>query len=150
MSMWTSLLFIGLLGQSVFCFAGVGDHPGKVADDSALIAAVRSHQRVFYVEAGNLTVTRLLPDDTSGNTHEKWEAQLSDGETVTIIFNTDADIGPRVPIQVGDKFGVGGQYIPTGRTGILHWLHDDPRHVRPDGYVYLNGVVYGDMDHEDN
>src|SRR5437868_14821129 len=62
------------------CFANTGDHPGKISDDSALVAAVESHHNVTYVEAGNLTVTNLLPDDTSGITHQKWQAKLSNGK----------------------------------------------------------------------
>lgn len=123
-------------------FAQGGDHPGKINDDSALVAAVSSHKRVNYVEAGNLVVSELLPDDTKGLPHQKWQAVLSDGNTITVIYNSD--MGRRVPVQVGDHFGVGGQYIPTGRTGIIHWLHADPQHRRPDGYVFLNGVIYGD------
>jgi|GEM_PF-4784556 len=123
-----------------FCLAQ-GDHPGQINDDSALVAAVNSHQRVDYVEAGNLVVTELLPDDTKGLPHQKWQAKLSDGDIITVVYNSD--MGQRVPVQVGDHFGVGGQYIPTGRTGIIHWVHADPQHRRPDGYVYFNGVVYG-------
>ena len=108
---------------------------------------MQAAHNVTYVEAGNLTVTKLLPDDTSGLPHQKWEARLSNGNTITLVYNSD--MGDRVPVKVGDKFSAGGQYIQTGHTGILHWLHDDPRHNRPDGYVYLNGVVYGDVDHED-
>ena len=110
------------------------DHPGQVADDSALVTAVNSHRRADYVEAGNLVATKVLPDDTKGLPHQKWEARLSTGDVITIIYNLD--LGARVPIQEGESFGVGGQFIPTGKTGIIHWLHDDPRKNRPDGYVY--------------
>jgi hypothetical protein len=126
--------------QTGICYA-FGDHPGQINDDLALVAAVNSHQRVDYVEAGNLVVTALLPDDTKGLPHQKWQAKLSDGDIITVVYNSD--MGQRVPVQVGDRFGVGGQYIPTGRTGIIHWVHADPQHRRPDGYVYFNGVVYG-------
>lgn len=142
-----SIVFLVLSGAN-FSFAQTMDHPGKITDDSALVAAVQSRHNVFYVEAGNLTVTKILPDDTSGLPHQKWVAQLSNGSTIQVIYNSD--MGDRVPVKVGDKFGVGGQYIQTGKTGLIHWLHDDPKHTRPDGYVYLNGVVYGDTDHEDN
>lgn len=138
---------IALIFNTSLSFAQSGDHPGKISDDSALVAAEESHQNVYYVEAGNLTVSNILPDDTTGLPHQKWQAKLSDGQTVTVIYNSD--MGARVPIKIGDKFGVGGQYIQTPGGGLIHWLHDDPKHNRPDGYVYLNGVVYGDTDHED-
>ena len=140
-------LLIGLALSVHIAFAQGSDHPGKIADDSALVAAFNSHREVNYVEAGNLIVTQLLPDDTTGSPHQKWLAKLSDGNVITVVYNTDE--GTRVPIHIGDTFGVGGQYIPTGQSGIIHWLHDDPRKSRPDGYVYFNGVVYGDSDHED-
>lgn len=124
------------------------DHPGEIKDDTQLIEAYRARKNVFYVEAGDLVVTKLLPDDTSGLPHQKWQAKMSNGDTVAIVYNSD--MGDRVPVKVGDRFGVGGQFIWTGNTGLVHWVHDDPRKIRPDGYVYLNGVVYGDTDKEDS
>lgn len=123
------------------------DHPGKIADDSSLVASVTSQKNVYYVEAGNLTVAQVLPDDTSGLPHQKWTARLSNGSMITVVYN--ADMGDRVPVQVGKKFGVGGQFIWTGHGGLVHWVHDDPKGIRPDGYVFMDGVVYGDTDHED-
>jgi uncharacterized protein DUF3465 len=142
-----SAIVITLFFNASLSFAQNGDHPGQVTDDSALVAAVESHRNIFYVEAGNLTVSNILPDDTKGLPHQKWQAKLSNGTTITLIYNSD--MGVRVPVKVGDKFAVGGQYIQTPGGGLVHWLHDDPHQTRPDGYVYLNGVVYGDTDHED-
>ena len=137
-------LIIGLFAQVAIAN---GDHPGQIQDDQALVQAMHSRKNAFYVEAGNLVVTKLLPDDTSGLPHQKWQARVSDGGTITIVYNSD--MGSRVPVQIGDHFQVGGQYIYTPGGGLVHWVHDDPQGKRPDGYVYLNGVVYGDTDHED-
>ena len=126
----------------------VTDHPGQIQDDSALISALKSRKNQFYVEAGNLVVTKILPDDVSGLPHQKWEARLSDGSLITIVYNSD--MGLRVPVHIGSHFSVGGQFISTGNGGLVHWVHDDPKKVRPDGYVYLEGIVYGDTDHEDS
>ena len=139
-----------LVFLSSFAFATPNqptDHPGQIQDNSELIAAVKSRKNQFYVEAGNLVVTKLLPDDTSGLPHQKWEARLSDGSLVTIVYNSD--MGARVPVQIGSSFGVGGQFIWTGNNGLVHWVHDDPKKIRPDGYIYLDGVIYGDTDKED-
>lgn len=124
------------------------DHPGEIQNDNDLVAAVNSRREVFYVEAGNITVSKLLPDDNSGLRHQKWQAKLSNGSVVDIIYN--ADMGDRVPVRVGDKFGVGGQFIWTRGGGLVHWVHGDPSHRRPDGYVYYNGTVYGDTDNHSN
>lgn len=143
-----SLIFLFL--NSV-AFAGsnsqLTDHPGQIQDDAALVSAVSSRHNEFYIEAANLVVTNILPDDTSGLPHQKWQARLSNGSVITVVYNSD--MGERVPVQIGSTFGVGGQFIWTGNSGLVHWVHDDPRKIRPDGYVYFNGVVYGDSDHED-
>ncbi len=123
------------------------DHPGKISGDKAIVNAVHSRRNSFFVEGADLVVTKTLPDDTTGLPHQKWEAKLSDGSVVQIVYNSD--MGARVPIQAGDHFAVGGQFLWLGHSGLIHWLHDDPRHNRPDGYIYYNGTVYGDTDHED-
>lgn len=132
---------------NISAFATNGDHPGEVFNDTELVQATESQRNAFYIEAGNLTVTKILPDDTSGLPHQKWQTRLSNGKVVTIVYNSD--MGDRVPVEIGDKFSVGGQYIYYPNGGVVHWLHDDPRGRRPDGYVFLNGIIYGDTDHED-
>jgi hypothetical protein len=123
------------------------DHPGQIQNDTEIVSAVHDQKGAFYIEGANLVVTKVLPDDTSGLPHQKWMAKLSDGSAIQVVYNSN--MGARVPIQTGDIFSVGGQFIWLGKGGLIHWLHDDPKHKRPDGYVYLNGVVYGDTDHED-
>jgi hypothetical protein len=124
------------------------DHPGTITNDTEIVDAVHAKKEAYYVEGSNLVVTKVLPDDTSGLPHQKWEAKLSDGSTIQVVYNSD--MGARVPVHVGDSFSVGGQFLWLGKTGLIHWLHDDPKKIRPDGYVYMNGIVYGDTDHEDS
>ena len=119
----------------------LASHPGQIQNDAALVAAVHSKQNQFFVEAGDLVVTAILPDDTQGLPHQKWEAQLSDGSVVMIVYNSD--MGDRVPVQVGEHFSVGGQFIWTSGGGLVHWVHADPKKKRPDGYVFVDNVVYG-------
>lgn len=130
-----------------FGFAGSGgsqaSHPGQVTDDSRLVAAFKARRGVDFIEAGNLVVTKLLPDDNQGLRHQKWQARLSNGGILTIVYNSDMD--EKVPLNVGDVFSVGGQFIWTGNGGLIHWVHDDPKGRRPDGYVLFDGVQYGDL-----
>ncbi|MGZ3769475.1 MAG: DUF3465 domain-containing protein [Bdellovibrio sp.] len=119
-------------------------NPGQVNDDSTLVAAISAHRSVFYLEAGNLQVIRILREDDQGLPHEKWIARTSNGQTIMIVYNLD--MGNPVPIQVGDRFSVGGQFIWTDRGALIHWTHEDPRRTHPNGYVYLNGTVYGDSE----
>ena len=116
-------------------------HPGAIADDSAIVAAVQSQRGVRFVEGGNLTVTAILPDDTQGRPHQKWEAELSDGSVIMVVYNSD--MGDQVPVQLGAKFSVGGEFIWTKDGGLVHWVHEDPKQKRPDGFVYINETVYG-------
>ncbi len=109
--------------------------------DRELANACASHRGINFVEARNLRVTKVLPDDTSGNKHQRWMLQLSNGQALLAVFNIDE--WKRVPLKTGDIVDVGGQFIWTDRGCLIHWLHEDPEGHRPDGYVVLNGVTYG-------
>jgi hypothetical protein len=110
------------------------------ADDSAIVTAVDQRKRLNFVEGNGMVVVKILPDDTSGLEHQKFIVRLSSGKTLQAVYNLD--MCERVPVQVGDVVGLGGQFIWTNQGGLLHWLHKDPRHNRPDGYVLLNGKYY--------
>jgi hypothetical protein len=102
---------------------------------------VNDRRDVDFVEAANVTVVKILPDDTQGLPHQKWVIQLSSGAKVNAVYNSD--MGARIPVKIGDKMALGGQFKMTEIGPLIHWLHYDPRGQRPDGYVELNGVRYG-------
>jgi hypothetical protein len=109
--------------------------------DKNLVQAVESNQRTKYVSGSGMKVIELMPDDTQGSPHQKFRVQLSNGRSIMIISNLDMCV--HVPVQVGDSVGAGGEFIPTGKaSGLLHWVHRDPKKQRPDGYIELNGQVY--------
>ncbi len=138
----SKLVFSVLFTFSLFVSAAVRDVvPGEVTDDRELQQAMRTQRQQQYVEAGNLTVSKLLPDDTVGLPHQKWEAKLSNGAKILVVYNLD--MGKKVPLEVGKKFAVGGEFIWTKTGGLVHWTHFDDRGRRPDGYVYYEGVAYG-------
>jgi hypothetical protein len=113
-----------------------------VNDDFDLIRAVRDKKRLYFVEASGVRISKIYPEDTSGNRHQKWLVRLSDGQTVYCAYNID--VAETIPLRVYDVIAVGGEFIYDPRQGpILHWLHEDPRKRRPDGYVDLNGIRYG-------
>lgn len=116
-------------------------HPGKLEDDLALVAAVQSKRNVHYVEGGNIVVTKIYPDDNQGLPHQSWEAQLSDKSFIKVVYNTN--MGEYIPVQVGMTFSVGGQFIWTKDGGLIHWLHHDPKQKRPDGWVFIENILYG-------
>ncbi len=114
---------------------------GQIQTDEQIISAVQNKKRVRFLEGGNLVVTALLPDDTDGLTHQLWEAQLSDGSTIKIVYNSF--MGDRVPVEKGAVFAVGGEFIWTKDGGLIHWVHADPKGNRPDGYVFINNELFG-------
>ena len=109
-------------------------------DDSELVQAMSDRKTLDYAQGGNLVVTKILNDDKSGPAHQKWYVRLSNGVNMQAVYNLD--MCERVPLKVGDRIAMGGQFICFGKGGLLHWLHRDPRGNRPDGYVYLNGKYY--------
>ena len=112
--------------------------------DVDLVRAVKDQRNVDFVQGSNVTVSRILPDDTQGLEHERWYIQLSDGSVVFAVYNIDMNV-ERVPLVQGEKQDIGGQFIWTNNGGLLHWLHADPKNNRPDGFVIVNGHRYGDI-----
>lgn len=112
-----------------------------IPDDGDLIRAVRDRKSVHFVSASDLPVVKLYPDDTHGNLHQKWVVQLSNGSQVVCVYNID--FADRVPLKRQDQVAIGGQFIWTKQGGLVHWLHEDPKKIRPDGYVDLDGQRYG-------
>jgi len=111
-----------------------------VNDDSQIVQAYEAKRRVNFVEGAKMEVVKLLPDDNSGLKHQKWVVRLSNGKLMQAVYNTD--MCPYVPLQVGDVVAMGGMFLWTGNSGMIHWLHHDPRGNRPDGYVMVNGKYY--------
>lgn len=141
-----NILGLALVLTSSLSFAdseqnSVVAHPGEIHGDIEIREAVSSRQNQFYVEGAELVVTNILPDDTNGLPHQKWEARLSDGRIIMVVYNSN--MGDRIPVEIGATFSVGGQFIWTPDGGLVHWVHADPKHKRPDGYVMFDGVVYG-------
>jgi hypothetical protein len=112
----------------------------ETLDDSELVSAMAGHQSLDYAQGGNLVVVDVQRDDKNGPQHQKWTVRLSNGVTMLSVYNLD--MCERVPLKVGDRIAMGGQFIGMGHGGLLHWLHRAPKGNRPDGYVYLNGKYY--------
>ncbi|CAN5615256.1 hypothetical protein BH10BDE1_BH10BDE1_08680 [soil metagenome] len=129
-----------VLLASVAVHAG-SSAPSYPAGQMALIQTQEAHKGANFIEVADVTVTQLLPDDTFGSRHQKWVVQLSNGREVACVYNID--VTPKIPLKVGDIISLGGQFIYDRDGGLLHWLHEDGRGHRPNGYVELEGVRYG-------
>lgn len=116
-------------------------NPGLASNDADLVRAVQDRRYVSFVTASQVTVTKVMEDDTLGKPHQRWYVRLSSGDEVFCVYNLD--MGKRVPLKVGDVISMGGEFKWTSRGALLHWLHHDPRQNRPDGFVEVGGQRYG-------
>jgi hypothetical protein len=130
-------------GQFIQEFNYSSNDPVEVKDDSDLVRAVNDRKNVFFVQAGQVQVIQILPDDNKGLKHQRWYVQLSNGSKVFAVYNTD--VTARVPLQVGQVMSLGGEFKWTQDGALIHWLHEDPKNRRPDGYVEINGKKFGEM-----
>lgn len=122
-------------------FHGFANEP-SVNDDRDLINANQARRNVRFLRAARLTVTRLLQDDTRGSRHQRFYVRLSDGSEVFAVYSLE-DGRQRVPVREGSEVVLAGEFKWTRFGGLMHWLHEDVRDIRPDGYVEVNGVRYG-------
>jgi hypothetical protein len=123
--------------------SGTSGDQSLPAGQRALAAAIQSRRGVNFIEVQDAKVIDVLPDDLVGSQHQKWVVELENGATILSVFNLD--ICERVPLKIGDRVSMGGQFIWDKGGGLIHWIHKDPRGNRPDGYVELNGVRYGNI-----
>jgi hypothetical protein len=76
----------------------------------------------------------VLPDDRDGARHQRFIVELSHGQTVLVVHNTD--LAPRVAdIREGDTVSFAGEYVWNDKGGLVHWTHDDPQHQRAGGWI---------------
>jgi hypothetical protein len=108
-------------------------------DDSEVIRAQNAHAIKVEVTV-NAPVYKLLRDDTQGLPHQKFLLQLSNGTTILVAH--DIKYAPRVPLNLGDRPTIHGEYIWNRKGGLIHWTHhsDTPRHEG--GWIDLNGNRY--------
>lgn len=86
-------------------------------------------------------VIRVLSDDTTGDRHQRFIVELSNGQTLLVAHNID--IAPRLDgLQVGEELYVYGEYDWNAEGGVLHWTHHDPSGGHTDGWIEWRGVVF--------
>ena len=97
------------------------------------------------------TVDQVFKDQT-GHRHFSVKVGPNPQDHIEIIYNLSFGQMP-VP-KVGDSAEACGDYIvatksnggypPSPDGALLHWVHKSPNHGHDDGFVVLNGSVYGD------
>ena len=94
--------------------------------------AFRDRQSGIVVELSG-TVTRKLTDDVEGSRHQRFVIELPSGHTLLVSHNID--LAARVPVQVGNRVDLRGQYEWNDRGGVIHWTHHDPQGRRRGGWI---------------
>jgi len=117
-----------------------GQNGDTAGGDSPIGRAFKNRTSNVQVE-GEGVVTRLLADDLSGSTHQRFIVRLKSGQTVLIAHNID--IAPRVAgLQKGDGIRFYGEYVWNEKGGMVHWTHHDPEGRHAAGWLKHRGRTY--------
>lgn len=114
------------------------DAPASVGAEAVERAYREQRSDLWVVVEGR--VTRLLSDDLQGSRHQRFVIAIEGGHTLLVSHNID--LAPRVPIEVGSRVSVRGEYVWNDRGGLLHWTHHDPRQRQTGGWIRHRGETY--------
>lgn len=85
-------------------------------------------------------VQRILADDKDGSRHQRFILVTDNGHSVLVAHNID--LADRVPVKVGDRVKVRGEYEYNAQGGVVHWTHRDPGAGTRHGWIELAGIRY--------
>ena len=136
----TILIIIAFFYVCLFAGCGRDSQPSQPDRGSTVAWAFEQHENGVQIEDEGV-VSRVLSDDTSGRTHQRFIVRLPSGQTVLIEHNTD--LAPRVEgLNVGDTISFAGEYVWNAQGGLVHWTHRDPAGVHPAGWLKYKGRPY--------
>jgi hypothetical protein len=125
--------------------------PTATPDSARLAELVRVKATDAWVVAAG-RVERLLEDDNvtadGSDRHQRFLIKTDDGLTVLISHNIDTSA--RVPLRLGDRVTLRGEYEWTDRGGTIHFTHKPkfPTRRKADdggprsGWIEHKGVKY--------
>jgi hypothetical protein len=107
---------------------------------SVLRAAYQNHtSSILVTQVG--TIISILPDDNSGNRHQRMIVRLSNGQTLLIAHNID--LAPRIPNPAkGARLTFHGEYEWNAKGGVIHWTHCNPGGAHANGWLEYSGKRY--------
>ena len=130
-----------LLGGTASCAAG------PAVPESAR-AANGAARHAFETHADNVELTidgvvdRVLADQSGpSGPHERFIVRLTDVD-LTVLIEHNLAIAPRVPVSVGERVSVHGEYVWNAQGGLLHFTHHDPQRSHEAGYIDYAGRRY--------
>ena len=153
-SLWTALFLTAAAAAAPSAFAApacLDDNGQDVGINNDDIVNWEGSTRVNFSARGHIQgqLTEVLPD-LSGHKHFNVQVGDSEDQVVEVIY--EQQYGRLPTLQVGMSVEACGDYITvkphsSGTTGyahgILHWVHASDNDSHPDGYVAIDGTVYG-------
>ena len=137
-----SALAIAALAFTSACAPTTSTGSYVAANNDAICQAFSNQQsRVEVVADGTVTRDLGLRGGRNG-THEGYLLRLNSGCNDVLKVETNVDLTGPVPIHVGDRAIVKGEYEWTRLGGVLHWTHHDPRGRHEGGFVQVGGATY--------
>lgn len=98
-----------------------------------------SQQQTGNIITVSATVLKLLADDVKGSRHQKMILKVNNK---TLLLAHNIDIASRIPVRVGSKLKVRGQYEWNEKGGVIHWTHRDKNNKHAHGWVEYNNKRY--------
>ncbi len=151
---WLSKFIILVLFVTIglFLYAKVTQYRYPDSNSSTELATSSSHHDLVLKDAfvrqashlqaeGEGIVSRILPDDTKGDRHQKFLVTLNSGQTLLIAHNIDL-AGRIDALQEDDRIAFNGEYEWNAKGGVIHWTHHDPQCHHAAGWLKHKGHVY--------
>jgi cold shock CspA family protein len=94
----------------------------------------------FQIE-GEGRVSKVLPDDTEGDRHQRFIVTLISGQSILIAHNIS--LAKRIDsLKEGDSVAFNGEYEWNAKGGVIHWTHRDPQGSHVAGWLKHKGQLY--------
>jgi hypothetical protein len=86
-------------------------------------------------------VIKVLPPDNDGKPHQRFIVEIQPQLTVLVAHNLT--LAPRIPnLRTGDRIRFKGEYEFSGKGGVVHWTHQDPKGWHEGGWIEHRGERY--------
>lgn len=130
-------ILVALIGASLCACAA-----SQVPDDAAVCAAFSAQRSGVEVVAQG-SVTHVLGVQAGRSSpHEGFLLRLDSGCAIVVRVEVNTDFTGTIPLSIGQRVLVKGDYEYYSRGGVIHWTHRDPRGRHENGYVDAGGTLY--------
>jgi hypothetical protein len=74
--------------------------------------------------------------------HEGFLLRLASGCGLDVRVEANTDFTGPIPLTLGERVAVKGEYEYYSLGGVIHWTHRDPRGRHEGGYIDAGGRAY--------